>query len=178
ASTSQVSPGSGVLQAAATPASIAERTVFFAGTPLFTTPTTLKTHLFEPAEIKLAVAGVDVGGVIPMVQRLLANRRTLEFTFYERDKDVIVSGSLAALGLPGEAIRLVVDKSSDGKFVDLDQVATRVAAELMRRRLLGDPSNRIGRLGLDQFIELLDILDGAASLKQQGVSPRGSDYEA
>jgi hypothetical protein len=130
----------------------------------------------ERAEIKIAVGGVDVGGLIPWLQRLLVNRRTLEFTFYERDKDAIVSGSLEALGLPGEALRLTVEKTG-GTFLDLDQITTRVAAELIRRRLAGDPSNRVDRLTPGQFADLLDILNVAALLKQQS-NPSRSDYEA
>ena len=116
---------------------VAERTSF-TSIPLFATPLSLKTRLFERAEIKLAVGGLDVGGLIPWFQRLLVNRRTLEFTSVRARQGRDRFGSLDPLGFAGQALRLMVEKS-DGKFVDLDLVATRVAAELMRRRLATDP---------------------------------------
>ncbi len=126
----------------------------------------LQTRLLEPAQIKLAVGGVEVGGVIPWLQRLLVNRRTLEFTYYEKDDGVIVSGSLAALGLTGEALRLQVPKAT-GKAIDLDEVAGTVAAEIVRRRLSRDPSNRVEVLSTSEFRELAAVLNEASDLNRQ-----------
>jgi hypothetical protein len=52
----------------------------------------LKTTLLQPFDVKLSVAGVDVGGVIPWLQRSLAKRRTLRFAVYsEGDEAEIVT---------------------------------------------------------------------------------------
>jgi len=126
----------------------------------------LQTTLLEPAQVNISVGGVEVGGVIPWLQRLLVNRRTLEFTYYEKDKSVIVSGSLQALGLLGEALRIEVPKNTDNG-IDLDEVAHSVAAEIVRRRIARDPSNRVEALNTSEFRELVGVLDDAARLKRQ-----------
>ena len=47
---------------------------------LWTEDVALRTGLLQPVEMKLSVGGVEVGGVIPWLQRRLTNRRTLHFT--------------------------------------------------------------------------------------------------
>jgi hypothetical protein len=126
----------------------------------------LQTRLLEPAQVKIAVGGVEVGGLIPWIQRLLVNRRTLEFTYYEREAGVVVSGSLEALGLPGEALHLEVPKAP-GKPMDLDEVATTIAAEIVRRRLAADVSNRVEALNTAEFRELTAVLNDATRLNRQ-----------
>src|SRR2546423_8906897 len=54
----------------------------------------LQTKLLEPTQVNVTVGGVQVGGLIPWLQRILANRRSLEFSFYENDNGVSVAGSL------------------------------------------------------------------------------------
>jgi hypothetical protein len=70
----------------------------------------LQTRLFEPADIKVAVGGVDVGGIVPWLQKLLIAQRTLEFTYYETPTSVVVSGTLQPLGLGDEGLRIEVPK--------------------------------------------------------------------
>jgi hypothetical protein len=126
----------------------------------------LQTRLLEPAQINITVGGVEVGGVIPWLQRLLVNRQTLEFTCYEKDDSVIVSGSLRSLGLTGEALRVEVVKGA-GKAIDLDEIASEVAAEIVRRRLSRDPSNRLEALNTTEFRQLASGLNEAARLNRQ-----------
>lgn len=126
----------------------------------------LQTRLLEPAQVKITVGGVEVGGLIPWFQRLLVNRRTLEFTYYEREAGVVVSGSLEPLGLPTEALRVPVPKTA-GKAADLDEVATMVAAEIVRRRLAADASNRVEALSTAEFLALTAVLNDARRLNRQ-----------
>jgi hypothetical protein len=119
--------------------------------PFFATQgVSLKTRLLQPTEIKIAVGGVDVGGLLPWFQKLLITRRTLEFAYYETPTFVVVSGSLEALGLTDAALRVEVPKE-EGKPANLDQVAWMVATEIERRRLELDRSNRVETLTTSEF---------------------------
>ena len=135
--------------------------------PLFAAQSAaLRTRLLEVVQAKIAVGGVEVGGLIPWFQRLLVNRRTLELTYYERETGAVVSGSLEALGLRGESLRVEVPKAA-GKPTDLDEVASTVAAEIVRRRLSADPSNRVEALNTAEFRALTQVLNDAARLNRQ-----------
>ena len=104
----------------------------------------LQTRLLEPAQVKLAVAGVDVGVIIPWLQRTLTSRRTLELTYYQKSKSVVVvSGSLHSMGLEDESLRLEVPIESGGA-ADLDLVAWTVATEIECRRLAPQQHRRSG----------------------------------
>src|ERR1700675_716367 len=50
----------------------------------------LQTALLQPIDLKLSVAGVDVGGLIPWLQRGFTNRRTLHFTIYKEGNEAQV----------------------------------------------------------------------------------------
>ena len=126
----------------------------------------LNTRLLDPTPIKIAVAGVDVGVILPWLQRWFANRRTLELTYYKKNKAVIVSGSLGPLGLPGESLRLELPfEAADGP--DLDHVASMTAMEIERRRLARGPSNRVEALTTVEFADLVSALDETARLNRQ-----------
>jgi hypothetical protein len=135
--------------------------------PLFATQgVSLQTRLLEPTQIKIAVGGVDVGGVLPWFQRLLVTQRTLDFTYYETPTMVKVSGALHPMGLSNEALRVEVPKEN-GKSADLDQVALMVAVEIERLRLARDPSNRVEALNLSEFSELIAALNETVQLNRQ-----------
>jgi hypothetical protein len=126
----------------------------------------LQTRLLEPAEMKITVGGVDVGGVIPWLQRHLVTRRTLQLTFYETDHSAIVSGNLDALGVTNGALRVEVP-TEVGKGPNLDHVAEVVATEIERRRLALDPNNRVEVLNGAEFGTLVETLNETARLNHQ-----------
>ena len=70
---------------------------------LLTQTVELRAGLLEPADINISVGGVQVGGVVAWMQRLMSNPRTLVFTLYERKDGAQVSGSLHALAAPSVA---------------------------------------------------------------------------
>jgi hypothetical protein len=135
--------------------------------PLFVTQgVSLQTRLLEPTEIKISVAGVDVGGLLPWFQKLLITQRTLEFAYYETSTSVIVYGSLQVLGLSNDALRVEIPKE-EGKPANLDKVAWMVATEIERRRLSRDSSNRVEALSTTEFGELIKALNETARLNRQ-----------
>ena len=131
----------------------------------------LNTRLLDPTPIKIAVAGVDVGVILPWLQRWFASRRTLELTYYKKSKAVIISGSLGPLGLVGESLRLEVPFDEAGG-PDLDQVASMTAMEIERRRLARGPSNRVEALSTAEFADLVSALDETARLNRQAALGR------
>jgi Thermolysin metallopeptidase, alpha-helical domain len=139
----------------------------------------LQARLFKPAEMKISVGGVDVGGVIPWLQRHLVTRRTLQLTYYETDHSAIVSGSLDALGVSNGALRVEV-KTEAGKAPNLDYVAGAVAMEIERRRFALDPSNRVEVLNGAEFGTLIETLIETAHLNDQTAlgRPAGPQFVA
>src|SRR5215510_897276 len=82
----------------------------------------LHTKLLDPAEVKVSVAGVEVGGVFSWLQRQLVNQRTVIFTVYEKKQSVRVAGTLQALNLKNDALTLDVKAEEGEDSVPLDRV--------------------------------------------------------
>jgi hypothetical protein len=138
---------------------------------LWTRDVALHTGLLQPVQMKLSVYGVEVGGVIPWLQRRLSNRRTLHFSVYSRGNEAQVFGSVDALGFEGKRLKLVV-KGDDGTPPSYDAIVDRLAHEIVRRRLALDPSNRVELLSSDEFVTLSDVLVAAADSNHRALSGR------
>ncbi len=54
---------------------------------------TLPTQIFEPLNIKVEVAGVEVSEIIPWLQRWIVSERTLSFTVYYKGNKAKVAGN-------------------------------------------------------------------------------------
>ena len=143
---------------------------------LWTQDVALRTGLLQPVEMKLSVGGVEVGGVIPWLQRRLSNRRTLHFTLYSHGDEAQVFGSVAALRLQGEGVRLLV-KGEDGKAPSFDVIVDRLAHEIIRCRLAQDPSNRVGLLRPSEFVTLSVVLVAAADSNRRSLAGRPAQNE-
>lgn len=136
---------------------------------LWTQDVALRTGLLQPIEMKLSVAGVEVGGLIPWLQRRLSNRRTLHFTVYHGNQTQVF-GSVSALQLGNESVRLLI-KGDDGKTPPaFDVIVDRLAHEIIRRRLAHDPSNRVGLLRPTEFMTLSGVLVAAAESNRNASS--------
>ncbi|MFI5340529.1 MAG: C1 family peptidase [Candidatus Methylomirabilales bacterium] len=128
---------------------------------LWTQDVALRAGLLQPVEMKLSVGGVEVGGVVPWLQRRLSNRRTLHFTLYSHGDEAQVFGSVTALRLKGEGVRLLV-KGEEGKAPSFDVIVDRLAHEIIRRWLAQDPSNKVELLRPSEFITLATVVVNAA----------------
>jgi hypothetical protein len=135
---------------------------------LWTQNVALHTGLLRPVDLKLSVGGVDVGLVLPWIQRSLSSRRTLHFTVYTNDTGAQVFGSVAALRLKGDAVRLVIAANA-GKSPSFDAIVDRLAHEIIRRRLAGDSSNRVALLSVPEFETLTAIMVSAADSNKRSV---------
>jgi hypothetical protein len=64
----------------------------------------LSTSLLQPIDMKLSVAGMDVGGILPWLQKSISSRRTLHFTLYSHGDETEVFGSIGALKADGPGV--------------------------------------------------------------------------
>jgi Papain family cysteine protease len=143
---------------------------------LWTQAVSLQTGLLQPVDMKLSVAGVDVGGVIPWLQRRLTSRRTLHFTMYLQGDEAQVFGSVSALRLSNEELRLSI-KDAGGKTPPLATIVDRLAHEILRRYLAQDTSNKFELLNSDEFFGLAEILVSTAQANRRVILGRPEQSE-
>jgi hypothetical protein len=138
---------------------------------LLTAPVELQATLLQPVEMKLSVAGVEVGGLLPWIQRRLTSRRTLHFTAYLQGGTAEISGSVSAMGLSDEGVRLSI--AGDGsKPPSFAVIVDQLAHEILRRYLAQGPSNQLALLDPDEFASLSDVLVGTAEANRKAVRGR------
>ncbi len=143
---------------------------------LWTQDVALHTGLLQPVEMKLSVGGVEVGGMLPWLQRRFSSRRTLHFTIYSHGDEAQVVGSVSALRLSGAGVRLVV-KGTDGKPPSLNTVVDGLAHEIVRRWLAQDQSNRVELLRPAEFVELATVVVSAADSNRRSIRGRPAQNE-
>jgi hypothetical protein len=143
---------------------------------LWTQTVALQTGLLQPVDVKLSVAGVDVGGLVPWMQRWLTSRRTLHFTIYFHSDGVEIFGSVRALRLPDDALRLTVS-GAEAKAPSLVTIVDQLAHEILRRYLAQDKTNRIELLDSAEFISLADVLVNAAQINRMAIRGRPTSDE-
>jgi thermolysin metallopeptidase-like protein len=132
--------------------------------PIFVQGVGVPTKLLEPAEIKVSIAGVEVGQVLPWLQRQLVNQRTVVFTVYQKKQGVHVTGALTPMRLNNNSLAFDVRPDGAEDNVPLDRVVERIAYEITRRRLASDPNNRVEALDGQEFQSLVEVLQETARL--------------
>jgi C1A family cysteine protease len=138
---------------------------------LWTPTVDLQTTLLQPIDMKLSVAGVEVGGLIPWVQRQFSNRRMLRMTVYVQGKSVEVVGPIDVLGIKGGSLRLFVP-GADDKPPGYSVIVDRLAHEILRRSLAVDPSNKLELLEPGEFVELSGVLINVARSNRKALLGR------
>jgi hypothetical protein len=132
----------------------------------------LNAGLLQPIDMKLSVGGMDVGGILPWLQRRISSRRTLHFTLYSHGDETEVFGSIAALRVNGPAIRLLL-KGEDGKAPSLRVVVDRLAYEIFRRTLAKDATTKkVDLLQPEEFVSLAGVIVKAGDANRQSVGGR------
>ena len=131
----------------------------------------LNTGLLQPVDMKLSVGGMDVGGILPWLQKRISSRRTLHFTLYAHGDETEVFGSIAALRVNGPGIRLIV-KGEDGKAPSLRVVVDRLAYEIFRRKLANDATTKVDLLQPEEFVSLAAVIVKAGDANRQSVGGR------
>jgi len=136
----------------------------------------LNTGLLQPVEMKLSVGGMDVGGILPWLQRRISSRRTLHFTLYSHGNQTEVLGSMAALRINGPGLRLVV-QGDDSKPPSLRQVVDHLAYEIFRRKLANDTKTKVNLLQPEEFVNLATVIVRAGDANRQSVGGRPAKDE-
>jgi hypothetical protein len=134
--------------------------------PLWKENIALDTRLLEPIDLKLDVGGVEVGGVIAWLQRQLTGQKTLHFTIYKIGDQVRVVGSVAALGLSGSGLEIMVS-GCDGRPPSLDTIVDHLAHELVHRLVAQGGASPVQLLHADEFMNLSAVVLSAAELNQR-----------
>jgi hypothetical protein len=124
----------------------------------------LNAQIFEPTNIDVKVAGVDVGGLLPRIQRWFAADRTLAFSVSWNGKDAIVAGNIDALGVDkAKPIWLVLHNAT------ADSVAEAIALALVQRQWAKD-SPQFGVLRDDEFGQLVHSINEVAQINRRVVT--------
>jgi hypothetical protein len=131
----------------------------------------LNTGLLQPVDMKLSVGGMDVGGILPWLQKRISSRRTLHFTLYSHGDETEVFGSIAALRVTGPGVRLIV-KGEQGKAPSLRVVVDRLAYEIFRRKLANDAASKADLLQPEEFVSLATVIVKAGDANRQSVGGR------
>jgi hypothetical protein len=141
---------------------------------LLTQPVELRAGLLEPADINISVGGVQVGGVVAWMQRLVSQPRTLVFTLYESKEGAQLSGSLSSLGMREQGVRIDLPLSPGQDAVPMNRIVEQAAYEIVRQRLAADPSNRVEVLTGTEFQGLVEVLRDTAALNRRVALRRGA----
>lgn len=117
----------------------------------------LNAKLLDPTTIEVKVAGVDVGGMLPGIQRWFVHDRTLTFAVSMDGTSAIVAGNIDPLA-PGKAkpIWMLVKNANPNAIADA------IALALIHRRWAID-SALYRELSDDEFSQLVESINGTAS---------------
>jgi hypothetical protein len=127
--------------------------------------------ILESPKIDVAVAGVQVGGVFPWLQRLMLKNRTLAFSIYFEGDRAVVAGSLDPfLHSKGNALWLA-SKSTP------DEISENVAYALIQLKLASSQRSGLGALDLDEFKLLLTTLFQISELNKKSALGRSEADE-
>lgn len=149
-----------------TPATGAAPTLASGITGVFGTPKTagINAQLFEPTKIDVKVGGVDVGGLLPRVQRWFVEDRILSFSVSYQKDTAIVSGNIDALGnAKTKPLWFKVENATPASIVD------ELAFALIQRKWATDTA-RFGELTSDEFKSLVNSVAEVAKINRRVVS--------
>jgi hypothetical protein len=152
-----------VQQVAATAlATTAEQTHFDVIPLIFPQTAEIPASLFEPLDLSLTVAGVEVGGLIARFQRLWVSQRTLAFTVIPKEEGrVTVTADMTSVLGPGNQWFSV---ESEGRS---DEIASNIAYALLQRRIAKGNLITINEVKLSDFRRLVEIIVEVSSLNER-----------
>lgn len=139
-------------------------------------PLSIPNSLFQPLDVKLSVAGVEVGGVLAWVQRAMVEDRVLSFSVQYADDKAIVMGQVPG-GSPfylegvtpkppdivdAVAYSLVRDHLARRipEVVAMDVADVKTLLTTLQAAADLDKQTKLGRPGGEGFAPLLGRLDG------------------
>lgn len=135
---------------------------------LLLSPVEMPTAVFEPVNIEVKVGGVEVGGLLPWLQRAIIKPRILTFTVFVQGDTAVVTGDLRAFGYFKVPDLWIETPSSP------DQIATLTAYALIQRKMSEDGLGQVNALTPTEFGDLLSSLFKLAELNRQVASGRSA----
>ena len=124
----------------------------------------LNAQLFEPTNIDVKVAGVDVGGLLPRIQRWFVQDRTLTFAVSWEGKSAILAGNIDALGLGRtKPLWMSIENATANSIADA------VALALIHRRWAKD-SPEFGELEDEEFGKLVSSINEIARINRRVIT--------
>lgn len=128
---------------------------------------TLPDKVFEPLVIDLSVAGVEVGGLLSRVHRLLVEDRILRIVVELQKDKAIVVGNLDRFG--NSPLYLVRERETDA-------IITGIAYTFMQRHMI-ESFPEVGALDVDEFQTLITTLNNVAELNSRAALGRLTSNE-
>ena len=124
----------------------------------------LNAQLFEPTNIDVKVAGVDVGGLLPRIQRYFVSDRTLAFSVSWEGKTATIAGSIDALGIgKTRPVWMSLENATANSIADA------IALVLIHRRWAKD-SAEFGELEDNEFNQLVGAINEVARINRRVVT--------
>jgi thermolysin metallopeptidase-like protein len=121
----------------------------------------LDAQLFEPADIEVKVAGVEVSSLLSRLQRWFIQDRTLDFTVSLQEKSAIISGNVDALSNSrAKSIWIHIENPSPEAIVD------EIAFALIQRTWAND-GREIGELKPEEFRTLVLSVTKVAEINRR-----------
>jgi hypothetical protein len=121
----------------------------------------LNAHLFEPTSIDIKVGGVDVGGLLPTVQRWFVEDRTLSFSVSYQGNSATIAGNIDALGLDKtKTLWIQLENAAPAAIVD------EIAHAIIQRRWAKD-GVEYGELTADEFRKLVSSIGSVAQINRR-----------
>lgn len=124
-------------------------------------PVDVPTQLLQPVDIEVSVGGVEVGGLVPWIQRAVSRDRTLTFTVADEGELVRVSADLSGFADGPDAYLWF--KSSPLA----SEIVTNVAYGLVQKRIAGGQDSPLGSLDHREFRKLVQSVIEVERLNQK-----------
>jgi hypothetical protein len=138
----------------------------------FTEPVNLPTALLQLTEVSVNVGGVEVGKLLPWLQRSAASSRTLTFTVHHEKDRALVAADLSPLGGSGPStLWLTLPSASSDTIIDA------IAFELIRRAGGKGRSDTAFALEPDEFRSLTEYIIETARLSEKAAAGRPMQSE-
>jgi hypothetical protein len=123
-------------------------------------PVEIPTGLLQPIDIRVAVGGVELTGVLAWLQSAFAARQTLRFTVVEGAERTLIVGDLGRFAAGDPHLWL---ESGPGA----DEITTNVAYALVQRKLAETGHYAIAALDAAEFRALLETLSRLDQLNER-----------
>ncbi len=130
----------------------------------------IPTEVFEPLQLDFSVAGVEVGGLLAGIQRLLQRGHLLRIVVEYQEGQAIVGGNIDLFG--GRSLYMIAAP-------DTNEIITKIAYALAQTEMKARIP-KMGELGVDDFRDLMVTLTNLNELNKNAKSSEAAStaYQA